>query len=154
MKEALEILAPAGRPKSTGRSCEVLAQGDLNCRGRRRVAGVARGLALGCRCLVRLGRRCEALSCATRLCHVDPASTFLALREVFRSQPEDVTEKRNSEGHGSGLCGDLPTLRHHLDAAARRLLPLRSAGALRPAAQDAPEISSSLYTRATCGNMW
>lgn len=31
MKEALEILAPAGRPKSTGCSCEVLAQGDLNC---------------------------------------------------------------------------------------------------------------------------
>eukprot|EP00913_Durusdinium_trenchii_P006733 g6329.t1 len=38
----------------------------------------------------RLHRHAEALTVATQLCRVDPASTFLALREVFRSQPDDV----------------------------------------------------------------
>lgn len=47
-------------------------------------------LALACRCLEGLGRHQEALATATQLCAVDPASTFLALREVFRCQPEDV----------------------------------------------------------------
>ncbi|CAJ1349259.1 unnamed protein product, partial [Effrenium voratum] len=47
-------------------------------------------LALACRCLERLDRHAEALAAAEQLCRVDPASTFLALREVFRCQPEDV----------------------------------------------------------------
>ncbi|CAK9001719.1 unnamed protein product [Durusdinium trenchii] len=47
-------------------------------------------LALTCRCLEGLHRHAEALTVATQLCRVDPASTFLALREVFRSQPDDV----------------------------------------------------------------
>ncbi|CAE7472607.1 SULT6B1 [Symbiodinium natans] len=55
-----------------------LAPRDLNC------------LALACRCLEGLERHTEAIAAAERLCGVDPASTFLALREVFHSKPEDV----------------------------------------------------------------
>jgi len=55
-----------------------IAPEDVNC------------LALACRCLEGLGRHTEALATATQLCAVDPASTFLALREVFHCQPEDV----------------------------------------------------------------
>lgn len=56
----------------------LLRSDDLNC------------LALACRCLERSGRHKEALTACERLCGLDPASTFLALREVFRCQPEDV----------------------------------------------------------------
>ncbi|CAE7508843.1 SULT1A4 [Symbiodinium sp. CCMP2456] len=56
----------------------MLAPCDLNC------------LALACRCLEGLGRHAEALAAAERLCGLDPASTFLALREVFHCRPDDV----------------------------------------------------------------
>ncbi|CAE8614923.1 unnamed protein product, partial [Polarella glacialis] len=51
---------------------------DLNC------------LALACRCLESLGRHQEALAMCEKLCGLDPASTFLALREVFCCKPGDV----------------------------------------------------------------
>lgn len=51
---------------------------DLNC------------LALTTRCLERLGRHREALTIAQRLCGLDVASTYIALKEVFRCKERDA----------------------------------------------------------------
>lgn len=46
--------------------------------------------ALLCRCLDRLGHRREALAACERLCRLDAASTYSALREVFHCRSSDV----------------------------------------------------------------
>jgi len=47
-------------------------------------------LALTIRCLERLGRHREALSACERLCSVDVASTYIALREAFHCKERDA----------------------------------------------------------------
>lgn len=47
-------------------------------------------LALACRCFDRLGRRDEALEACERICTLDAASTYAALREVFECKTDDL----------------------------------------------------------------
>lgn len=47
-------------------------------------------LSLRCRCLEDLGQHKEALAACEQLCQTDIASTYIALKEVFRCQSDDV----------------------------------------------------------------